>query len=227
LLVELLRHNREGAFGRAGCNVRIEETIMRSGIFVLLFGSSALIAVSALAQTTVSTANTPAATALPKAGPADLCQELLTYAEMKITEPLVTPAGQASAPGAALPRADGRATGTQGGGSVSPNSSTNMRAQAAAPPTVPVATGAALEAAASPHASGSSHGGAGATPAGTPDAEFKFAGGVTLQQVRDTAKSSDRQACRDTVQKLRRAGADLPAALIALAAHEPDLAKRQ
>jgi hypothetical protein len=200
---------------------------MRSGIFAFLFGSSALIAVSALAQAAPS--NAPAATAQPKAGATDVCQELLAYAEMKAAEPPATPAGQASTPAAAAPPlADGQATGTQGG-SVSPISSTNMRSQAAAPPTAPIAPGAAPEAAASPHASGSSHGGAGATPAGTPDAsaEFKLAGGATLQQVRDTARGSDRQACRATVQKLRHAGADLPAALIALAAYEPDPAKRQ
>jgi hypothetical protein len=194
---------------------RIEETTMRCGIFAALFGSSALIAGAALAQ---------------KAGPADVCQELLIYAEMKATQPPVSPPGQASTPaGAALPRADGQATGTQGGGSTSPSSSSNMRSQAATPPTAPIGTGAAPEAAASPHASGPSDGGAGATLAGTPDtpAELRLAGGVTLQQLRDTAKSSERQGCRETVQMLRRAGADLPAALIALAAYEPDPAKRQ
>src|SRR5258708_18538916 len=116
---------------------------MRSGVFAVLLGSSALIGVSALAQ--------------PKAGLADVCQELLAYAEMKLAEPPATPAAQAT------------------GGSVSPTSSTNMRSQAAAPPTVPVSL-APLEAAVSPHASGSSHGGAGATPAGTPATEFKLAG---------------------------------------------------
>lgn len=184
---------------------------MRSGIFAVLFGSSALIAVSALAQTTAPPSNAPLGTAQPKGGPADVCQELLAFAEMKVAEPPATAAGQA--------------TSTQDG-SVSPSSSANMRSQAAAPPTVPVSL-APLEAAVSPHASGSWHGGAGATPAGTPATEFKLAGGTALQQVRDTAKGGDRQACRETVQTLRRAGADLPAALIALAAYEPDPAKRQ
>jgi hypothetical protein len=50
---------------------------------------------------------------------------------------------------------------------------------------------------------------------------------VTLQQLRDTAQGADLQACRDSAQKLRRAGADMPAALIALAAYEPDASKRQ
>ena len=48
-----------------------------------------------------------------------------------------------------------------------------------------------------------------------------------MQQVRDLAGGGDRQACRDMTQELRRAGADLPAALIALAAYEPDPAKRR
>jgi hypothetical protein len=50
---------------------------------------------------------------------------------------------------------------------------------------------------------------------------------VTLQLVRDSAQGANRLACRDAAQKMRRAGADMPAALIALAAYEPDAAKRQ
>jgi hypothetical protein len=44
--------------------------------------------------------------------------------------------------------------------------------------------------------------------------------------VRDLAGGGDRQACRDGAQKMRRAGADMPAPLLALAAYEPDPAKR-
>ena len=183
---------------------------MRSRIVALLSGSSALIAVSALAQTPTPSPDPSAAAAQSESGAADLCQELLAYAEKKASEPPKPSAVQTSAPAAAgLPRANGRATGTQGGGSVSPDSSANVSAQAAVPPTAPVSSGAAPEAAASPHASGSSD------------------GGIPLQQVRDTAKGNDRQACRETVQSLRHAGADLPAALIALAAYEPDPEKRR
>jgi hypothetical protein len=204
--------------------------IMRGAVFALLFGSSALIAVSALAQTGAPLSTAPATTARPEAGAADLCQELLAYAEKKSAESPEPLAGQASAPAAApLPRGDEPATGTQGGGSVGPSTSTNTSSQAAAPPTVPVSSGIAPEAASSPHASGSSGGGAGAMPAGTPgpSAEFKLASGITVQQVRDTASGGDRQACRDAAQMMRYAGADLPAALIALTAYEPDPAKRQ
>jgi hypothetical protein len=69
---------------------------------------------------------------------------------------------------------------------------------------------------------------AGTSPPGTASsaANFKLAGSVTLQQVRDAAKGGDRGACRQTAQELRRAGATLPAALIALAAYESDPAKR-
>ena len=69
-------------------------------------------------------------------------------------------------------------------------------------------------------------GGAPAAQAG-PSGDTKLAEGVTLQQVRDTTGGGDRQACRDSAQKLRRAGADMPAPLLALAAYEPDPAKRQ
>jgi hypothetical protein len=203
--------------------VRIEEAVVRSGTFTLLFGSLVLIAVSALAQEGGPPANAPAATAQADVGLA-VCRELLAYAEKKAFQSPAAPAGQVSAP-AAPPRVDGQETGTQGGGSVGSNTSTNVSSQEAAPPTAPVSSGAAHEAAASPHASGSAGGGAGDTPGALP--EFKLAGGVPLQQVRDTARGGDRQACRDTAQTLRRAGADLPAALIALAAYEPDPAKRQ
>src|SRR5829696_3043136 len=244
--------------------------MMRSALFAALLGTSALIAVSAVAQTSPPpapadqpatqgqapaaqpAAPVPAAASAPPAaqaasGPADLCKELLAYAEKKAAEPPKPAPGQAAAPAqppappqpapaaggsqqqasAAPPRVDGQSTGTQGGGSQGPSTSTNTTAQPAAPPTAPVATGAAPEAASSPHASGSgSAGGAPAAPAG-PWGDTKLAGDTTLQQVRDTTGGGDRQACRDSAQKLRRAGADMPAPLLALAAYEPDPAKRQ
>src|SRR5215213_357927 len=238
--------------------------MMRSALFAAHLGTSALVAVSAVAQTSPPQppADQPApqgqAPAAPPAaqagsGPADLCKELLAYAEKKAAEPPKPAPGQAAAPAQAQapaqppappqpaaaaggsqqqastapPRMDGQATGTQGGGSQGPSTSTNTTAQPAAPPTTPVATGAAPEAASSPHASGSgSAGGAPAAPTG-PSGDTKLAGDTTLQQVRDTTGGGDRQACRDSAQKLRRAGADMPAPLLALAAYEPDAAKRQ
>jgi hypothetical protein len=196
--------------------------IMRSALFAILFGTSSLIAVSAFAQTnaspsgvrTAQAAGAAAPTSTQSSGPADLCKELLAYVEKKAAEPPKPPAGQPSAAaGGPQLRTEGRATGTQGGGTVGPSTSTDTSSQPTAPPTAPVATGAQSEAAASPYAS---HG---AT-------DLKI-GDMALEKLRDTAKSSDRQACRDTAQKLRHAGADLPAALIALAAYEPDPAKRQ
>lgn len=198
----------------------------RSALFTLLVGLPAILAASAFAQTS-QPAEAPAAQS--QSGPADLCRELVAYAEMKAKEP-PKPA-QASAPAdAPMPRADGQATGTQGGGSVGPSTSTDTSSQgASAPTTAPVASGAAPEAAASPHATDGSAAGSGATPtgAGTPPAEIKLAADITVQQVRDIAGRGDREACRDTAQTLRRAGADMPAALIALAAYEPDPAKRR
>jgi hypothetical protein len=151
-------------------------------------------------------------------GPPDLCQELLSYAEEKVAAPTDAAAARKSGPAVVSPpRVDGQATGTQGGGSVDPNVSLSKVPEPPAPPIVPVAPGAAPEPAVSPHA----------TDPSDDDALFKLAGGTTLQQVRDAARTGDRQTCRDITQALRRAGADLPAWLIALAAYEPDPAKRR
>lgn len=190
---------------------------MRSAGLALVFGASALAAV-AFAQST-----DPATPAAQSQGPADLCRELLAYAEKRAAGP--SQAGpQGGAASAQAPRADGHATGTQGGGSVSGSSSGNTSAQPAAPATAPAASGAAPEAASSPHAN---DGGAGGKDASAAKESFKFAGGVTLPDVHDAAQKGDRQGCRDIVQKLRRAADGLPADLIALAAYEPDPAKRK
>jgi hypothetical protein len=203
---------------------------MRKAVFVLLFGSSAFIAASALAQTMAHPSNVPAAIARPGCGPADLCKELLAYAEKEAAEPQELAARRAPAPVAAPPlRADGQESGTRVGGSVSPNASTETSSQAAAPPTIPASSGAAPEAASSPHGSDASGSGTATSQAGAsgPSAEFKLPSGITVQRVRDIAKGGDCQVCRDMAQKMRRAVGDLPAALIALAAYEPDPAKRQ
>jgi hypothetical protein len=198
---------------------------MRSTLFVALLGSSVLGAVSAAAQ---GTGGGPQAASTP----ANLCQELLAYAEKKAAEPPKEGAGggeQKTTAAAPPSRGDTQQSGTQGGGSVGPSSSKDTGTQASAPPTTPVSPGAQSAPASSPYASDSGGSGKGASPPGATanPAEFKLAGGVTLQQVRDTAGRGDRGACRDTTQELRRAGADLPAALIALAAYDPDAAKRQ
>jgi hypothetical protein len=194
---------------------------MRSAFFSLLVGASALSS-AAFAQGT-----TPAApVAQSQTGPADLCGELLAYAEKTAAGP-AKPGPQAGSAAAPAPRADGHATGTQGGGSVSGSSSSDTSAQSSAPPTAPVATGAAPEAASSPHATDGGGGGSAAASASGPKDSFRLSGGLTLQQVRDVARAADRQGCRDTTQKLRRAGNGLPAELIALAAYEPDPAKRK
>lgn len=195
--------------------------------FFAVIGASVLMAASAPAQTTGSPPATTKPEAQSQAGPADLCHELLAYADKKASEASKPSAGQqASTPAAApLPRRDARESGTQGGGSVGPSSSADTSTQASAPPTLPVAPGASPEPATSPYASQSS--GTAQTGGAEKPEEVKLAGGMALQQVRDTANGGDRQACRDTAQKLRHAGADLPAALIALAAYEPDPAKRQ
>ncbi len=201
---------------------------MRNAIIAILFGTSALVTATALAQTAGPTSGTTAAQG--QGGPADLCQELLAYAEKKAAEPPEEAQVQAPSPaGAPPPRHNEEGSGRQGGGSIGQSSSTETNTQEAAPPATPVSPGAAPEAASSGHASNTSEQESGATPAGAPvpDAEFKLAGGITVQQVRETAGQSDRQACRDTAQTLRRAGADMPAGLIALAAYEPDPAKRQ
>ena len=202
---------------------------MRNAVFAILFGSSALVSATALAQTTTG-AGSGAATPQAQSGPADLCQELLAYAEKKAAEPPKEAQAQAPTPAAApLPRTEGKGTGTQGGGSVDQSASRDTSSQGSAPPTTPATPGAASEPATSSHASEGSGQTSGATPPGAPvpKEEFKLAGGVPLQQVQDTVKGGDRQACRDATQKLRRAGADLPAGLIALAAYEPDPAKRK
>lgn len=187
-----------------------------------LFSLSVLFALPALGQT----GNPPS----DGTGAADLCQELLAYAEKKAAEPPKDGGGAQAAtlPAAPPPRRDDAGSGTQGGGSVGPSASADTSSQEGAPTTVPVAPGAASEPATSPHASEGSSEAAGASRPGTVDnaAEFSLGAGLTLSRVRETAGRSDRQACRDVAQTLRRAGADLPAGLIALAAYEPDPAKR-
>jgi hypothetical protein len=203
----------------------LKETIMRSAFLAILIGASALAAPAVRAQTQNASISEGGG------GAADLCQELLAYAEMKAKEPPKHGQGQASGPAAApLPRSDGQASGTQGGGSVDSSSSKDTGSQGgSAPPTAPVSSGAASEAASSPHATDGSDRGQDATPAGAavPEAEFRLAGGVTVAKVRDVATNGERQACRDLAQTVRRGGGDMPAALIALAAYEPDPAKRK
>jgi hypothetical protein len=183
---------------------------MRSASIALLFGAATLVSTAALAQD-------------PGGGAADLCKELLAYAEKKASEP---PKEQARAPaGAPAPRSDGQGTGTQGGGSVSAETSKDTSSQSSAPTTAPVSTGAAPEATSSPHATDGKDNAQGSARAGAKD-EYELAGGVTLRQVRETAAGSDRQSCRAAAQVMRRAGGDLPAELLALAAYEPDPAKR-
>lgn len=187
---------------------------MRITLIAVLFGASSLAQV-ALAQE-----------AVPGAA-ADLCRELLAYAEKKASEPPKD--AQAAAPAnAPAPRADGQSSGTQGGGSVDANASKDTSMQSAAPPTTPVAPGAAPEPTSSPHATDGQSSGQGETPAGSNVSKdaFKLAGNVPFSQVREIAQQGDRQACRDLTQKVRRAGGDLPAELIALAAYEPDAARR-
>ena len=143
------------------------------------------------------------------AQPADLCRELLAYAEKKVAEPPKEETAQAGKQGGL--RNDHQGSGTQGGGSSNSSTSSDTSEQKTAAPAAPVSTGAAAEAASSGHATGQSDNADGPN----------LAGGVTIQQVRETANRGDRQACRETAQTLRRAGADMPAALLALAAYEP------
>src|SRR3546814_10128017 len=84
----------------------------------------------------------------------------------------------------------------QGGGSVGPSTSTDTSSQGAAPPTAPATTGAVPEPASSPHATDSSKGDA--------QSASSLLGSMTKPQVRVIAKSGNRQACRDTVKKMRR-----------------------
>jgi hypothetical protein len=180
---------------------------MRHISLAILLSALPLAAAPALAQTPPS--QPPAAQ--PAAGPADLCRELLAYAEKSAAEPR-SPDGQA----AKSSRGADADTGKQGGGSADSRSSSSTSSQESAPATEPTSPGAAPEAATSPHATD------GDKPAGG-----TLAGGYTIEAVRDTAAAGDRGACRDTAQKMRRAGGDLPAPLMALAAYEPDPAKRQ
>ena len=195
---------------------------MRSAFAALLLGTTMLV--------TPAHAQDKASQQTAQSGPADLCHELLAFAEKSATEQQKGDGqGQAAAPsGAPPPRSDTHMSGTQGGGSVSGSSSGNTSAQSSAPPTAPVSPGAAPEAASSPHATDNAKA-EGATQPGANESpeSVKLAGGVTLQQVRETAQKGDRQACRDTTQKMRRAGGKLPADLLALAAYEPDPAKRK
>jgi hypothetical protein len=166
------------------------------------------------------------------AEPADLCQELLAYAEKKKAgEPATAesaapqPVGSAAAP---APRADWQGSGTQGGGSSGVNASADTQSQASAPPTIPATPGAASEPATSPHASGGAEAARAASRPGTEAsaAAVNLPGGIRPERVRETAARGDRQACRDMVRTMRRAGVDLPAALIALAAYDPETTKR-
>jgi hypothetical protein len=197
---------------------------MRSAIAALLLGTTMLVAPAHAQDNTQQQAT-------QSSGPADLCHEMLAYAEKTAAGPQKS-GGQAQAAASANappPRTDGHETGTQGGGSVSGSSSTNTSNQPSAPPTAPVTSGAAPEAASSPHATDNAANAQGATQPGAnvPPEAFKLPGGVSLQQVRETAQKGDRQACRDMTQTMRRAGGGLPADLIALAAYEPDPAKRK
>jgi hypothetical protein len=192
---------------------------MRSAVLMVFFGASCL-APAAMAQDM----------AAQQGRSADLCRELLAFAEKKAGEPPKQAQAQAAAPsGAPAPRADGQSSGTQGGGSVAGGASKDTSAQSSAPTTAPASSGAAPEAASSPHASDGQNNGKGETQAGAGGAkeDFKFAGGVPLTQVRETTQQGDRQTCRDLAQKVRRAGGEMPAELLALAAYEPDPAKRK
>lgn len=185
---------------------------MRNTLVALLFGASVL---------------SSAASAQDQAGQgaADLCKELLAYVEKKTNEPPKD--AQAQAPAAApAPRGDAQGSGTAGGGSVAADVSKDTSMQSSAPTTAPIAPGAASEPTSSPHATDGKDNAQDSSSSGNKE-EAKLAGGLTVQQVRDAAQAGDRQSCRDTTQKLRRAGGDLPAALIALAAYEPDPAKRK
>ncbi len=93
--------------------------------------------------------------------------------------------------------------------------------QAAAPQTLPASPGAAPEPAASPHATT-----AGGTSGSGTGQSFQLPGGVTLDRVKSLAEAGDRQGCRDAAQTMRRAGADMPAPLLALAALDPNAAGR-
>jgi hypothetical protein len=192
---------------------------MRSAVLMVLFGASCLVQ-AAMAQDT----------AAQQGAPADLCRELLAFAEKKASEPPKQAQAQAAAPsGAPAPRADAQSSGTQGGGSVAGGASKDTSAQSSAPTTAPTSSGAAPEAASSPHASDGQNNAKGETQAGAGGAKeaFNFAGDVPFKQVRETVQQADRQACRDLVQKVRRAGGEMPADLLALAAYEPDPAKRK
>src|SRR3546814_18161595 len=93
----------------------------------------------------------------------------------------------------------------QGGGSVGPSTSTDTSSQGAAPPTAPATTGAVPEPASSPHATDSSKGDA--------QSASSLLGSITKPQVRVIAKRGNRQACRDTVQKMHSSGAQQTEAL--------------
>lgn len=178
------------------------------GLFAnFLLGAALFAATPASAQSSGGLSSGSA----PQAGPADLCKELLAYAEKAAAETRGS-SDDTNKSTPVAPRQDSQGTGRQGGGSVSTSSSNDTSEQTDAPTTAPAAPAAAPEAASSPHASDGGHGPAEAA--------------AQLARIREVVERGDRMACRTTVQRLRRSGAEIPAALIALAAYEPDSARR-
>src|SRR5690606_26207736 len=142
---------------RAHACSQLARWVMSRRLSCALFSLSVLFALPALGQT----GNPPS----DGTGAADLCQELLAYAEKKAAEPPKDGGGAQAAtlPAAPPPRRDDAGSGTQGGGSVGPSASADTSSQEGAPTTVPVAPGAASEPATSPHASEGSSETAGAS----------------------------------------------------------------
>jgi len=144
-----------------------------------------------------------------QAGEANICRELASYvdsATKQAGQEKPSEGNSGTSPGDV--RRDGQGTGTQGGGSVSSESSSNDRQQADAPANAPASSSAAPEPATSPHASSDA-----TTPLG---GEEKWRRPDHLYAV---ARGGDIPACRKATQDLRRGGVDLPASLIALAAY--------
>lgn len=180
---------------------------MRGVLASYLLGAALFAAAPAAAQSSGG----PLSGGAPQAGPANLCQELLAFAEKAAAEARGS-SGETKETTTLVPRQDGEGAGRQGGGSVSTSSSNDTSEQADAPTTSPAAPAAAPEAASSPHANDGGRGPAEST--------------AQLAQIREAVERGDRMACRATVQELRRSGAEMPAALLALAAYEPDASRR-